>query len=198
VNIWLSTLVTVAANGILIFLFQQYVNFRFSKLTDLIERERTYSTRTYEAVSQSSKAIWRSLTEMERFVIRDLPAQFASGHVGDQWDVIYTEYANIRGEMLVLPETLMVRTETTIAVLQNDINNFMAIAKQLADWQHQGKQAGTRTENEWLDLINEALQAAQDNFKKNLRSLRDEYQSTVRSLLIGPAIEKQRLDHASE
>jgi hypothetical protein len=194
-SVWWSVIITVVANGILIFLFQQYVQFRFSKLTDALERERTYSTSSYEAISQSFKAVWKGLTGIERFIMRDLPAQFESGHVGDQWDVVYASYADIRGEMLVLPDGLIANTEATISELERDIDQFMAAARRAVDWQHQDEKLRTETEADLLTRISETLQAAQRNFKKNLCSLQEEYQATARSLLIGAEPEKRRISN---
>ena len=189
-SVWWSAIITIAANGVLIFLFQQYVQFRFRKLTDSLERERTYSTSRYEAISQSFKAAWKGLTGIEQFIMRDLPAQFASGHVGDQWDLVYASYADIRGEMLVLPDGLMASTEAAISELEHDIGQFMAAARQAVDWQHQDEILRTENEADLLKRISETLQAAQRNFKKNLRSLQEEYQATARSLLVGAEPEK--------
>jgi hypothetical protein len=94
--------------------------------------------------------------------------------------------------MLVLPAELIANTEAAISELEHDIGQFMAAARRAVDWQHQDERLRTETEADLLKRINETLQAAQRNFKKNLRSLQEKYQATVRSLLVGAEPEKRR------
>ena len=178
---WESVFVVVFANGIVVFLFQQWIQLRLRRISESINRKTVYGTKTFDLLAQAYKKIWEALIDLEDFVRRVIVPAARSGDLSIDWTEVMTIHTFVRKEMLVLPDKLKQPTESFFSEFEEDINNFLEIGRQ-AIARRAERQLTAEEETRLLRTYKESFLKL--NVTTKIESLRGEYNECARTLLI--------------
>jgi hypothetical protein len=181
-----NALITAAIMGVLVFIFQQWVQHHIKRIEAELERHRTYQEGTHDRLVTAYAKIWTGLVKLEDWLKRELGAIIGSGEIdASQWTVIFDTYNGFRGEMLFLPDRLYKRTGQLMATLEQNINGLIDALRKASALQHGDPKSFAANQDQLLTLINNAMSKVVHDYSDTLDELRADYQSISRDLLLG-------------
>jgi len=181
-----SALITAAITGVLVFIFQQWVQHRIKRIEAELQRQRTYQEGTHDRLVTAYAKIWTGLVTLEDWLKRELGAIISSGEIdASQWTVIFDTYNGFRGEMLFLPDRLYKLTGQLMTNLEQNINGLIGALRNASALQHGDPNSYAANQEQLLAQINNALSNVVHNYSDTLDELRADYQAISRDLLLG-------------
>jgi hypothetical protein len=181
-----AVVVPLILNGVLLFTLQQWMQHKFRNLDERASRETAYRASSVELLAESYKAIWTTLCELEAYLLTDFPErlQAESKSITELAKRLRHDYGKVRGQLIFLPDDLCQRTEIVIQELVAHYNTLIDALR--------AAERSTDPEDA-VRLINTAMDALYDGFRRGLDDLRSDFRRASREALLGSYTQ----DHSS-
>ena len=182
-----NALISAAVTGVLVFIFQQWVQHRIKQVEAELLRQRTYQQGTHDRLVTAYAKIWTGLVKLEDWLKRELVAIVGKGGEIDPggWTIISDTYNGFRGEMLFLPDRLYGRTRQLMTDLEKNINGLLAELRKASDINQIDPKMFAASHDQLLVAVNSAIAKIVQDYSGTLDQLRADYQSISRDLLLG-------------
>lgn len=170
----IETIATSAiVTGILVFVFKESFKAKLALVTKDIDDLKKYQSKDYDKTSESIKAIWMELANIDDYIRHGIAHDIDSGSLSNL--PLRPFQLAIQKEMVLLPDSLYEKTE-------NCLNHLSAYWKESVNKIVREATLGgnaSKSEEACREKVNEYLSALRSNFNDELSKLRIEYRSYV-------------------
>ena len=179
-----TILISAVVSGVVVFLFQQWIRAKMSRLESRIKQEQSFGVLSHKLLVDSYKHVWKGLIKIEAFVSFGLQHEVKTGTIDTERSIIPKIYWDFRSEMLFLPDVIY---EDTDRLIHSTVRNYNGLIRVIKEYNEDLEQNSILSDSETLvytERINEKLSKVFEEYRTGISQLRIKYRKISRDIFI--------------